>query len=67
MGLGEKDHTDTVPFISYYIKCILSALFMPVDVDSDHLAEVAFAKFLNLYSPFNVIVFGRKSPCAAHT
>lgn len=48
VGFGEEDHRGKVTIsILAYRGSLPSTWFIPVDVDLDHLAEVAFAKFFH--------------------
>ena len=63
MGFGEEDHRGEVPLSSHCIKSIYYQHdFISVDVDLDHLAEVAIVRFL----PFCTVFFGKKSLCTAY-
>ena len=60
MGFGEKDHGDRLLVSSYHIQGTYHEHdLIPVDVDLDHLAEVASVRFLlfEVTSPISTTLF----------
>lgn len=74
LKLGERPQRQRAILITLYPGDMLLTWFMTVHIDLDHLAKIVFLRSIHCKSLFHcclptlyMVVFGRKSLCAAHT